>query len=61
MLQLRESSNKDFYYLLEIDENNNQKLLLEAETVSQIINDPRCTDKKLKAVPEKETRGTITE
>lgn len=59
--QIRQSDDKSFYYLLEIDENNNQTVLLQDEDLEKVRAHEAVKGLDLQPVPEHETRGIITE
>ena len=51
--------NTHFYYLLEIDEENNQKVLLEDKDLDVVLAHEALKGKILNPIPEVETRGKI--
>jgi hypothetical protein len=55
--QLRLSDNEKFYYLLSIDEDGNEKVVIESPDINEIRKLPEA--KGLVVVSEKHTRGTV--
>lgn len=57
--EIRQSDNKKFYYLLSIDDENNQTVLAQSEDLKELQSHKSVKGKNLKPIPEAETRGII--
>lgn len=58
--EIRESDNKKFFYLVHYDKDSNQEILIQSEDLKEVQAHPALKGKKLKPVPEADTRGRIT-
>lgn len=59
MLEIRQSADKKFYNLLEIDDTGNEELLETSEDLKTLQDHKKAKGQKLEPIPEDKTRGRI--
>jgi len=57
--QIRQSDDKSFYYLLEIDADNNEKFIADNKNLAELKKHDAIKGKKVDVVGEAEVRGTV--
>lgn len=57
--QIRQSDDETFYYLLAIDDENNEKVLAENPDLKELQKHEDIAGKKVEVVKEADTRGTV--
>lgn len=57
--EIRQSANGKFYYLLEIDKDNNEKLIADSTNLDELKNHSKVSGKSVDVVKEADIRGTV--
>lgn len=58
--QIRKSDDGSFYYLLSIDSEGNEAVLIESSDLNEVKNHKDIKGKEVEVVDEKDTRGSVS-
>lgn len=57
--QIRKSDSGDYFYLLEIDDDNNETFVADNKSLSELKKHDSITGKQVEVIDEAKTRGTV--